>query len=137
MLAAQKLISQDKVFALLGVLGSGVVQATQGMTVERGLPYLFPLASSDITYLPHNPLKFAAYALSSEHMRAAVEFAYSKLGKRRFGILYQDDETGTASLRAVEAQLKTAHRATAPLRTASRPALAAMWPTAPTMPMSA
>jgi len=105
-LAAQKLLTQDKVFALLGVLGSGVVQATQPMTVDRGVPYLFPLASSDIAYLPHSPLKFAAYALSSEHMRAAVEYAYAKLNKRRFGILYQDDETGTASLRAVEEQLK-------------------------------
>jgi branched-chain amino acid transport system substrate-binding protein len=105
-LAAQKLISQDKVFALVGVLGSGVVQATQPMALERSVPYLFPLASSDITYLPQSALKFAAYALSSEHMRAAVEYAHGKLSKRRFGILYQDDETGTASLKAVEEQLK-------------------------------
>ncbi|MDO8596249.1 MAG: ABC transporter substrate-binding protein, partial [Sulfuricaulis sp.] len=105
-LAAQKLISQDKVFAVLTVLGSAVVQATQPLVVNRGLPYLFPLASTEISYLPHSPLKFGAYALSSVHMRTAVEYAYAKLGKRRFGILYQDDETGIASLRAVEEQLK-------------------------------
>ncbi len=105
-LAAQKLVTQDKAFALIATLGSAVTQATQPIALDRNVPYLFPLASSDNTYLPYHPLKFGLYALASEHMRAAVEYAYSKLGKRRFGILYQDDETGQVNFRAAEEQLK-------------------------------
>ncbi len=105
-LATQKLISQDKVFALMNAIGSAVVQASQPVAVDRGVPYLFPLASSEITFLPHSPLKFALNALSADHLRAAIAFAHNKLGKRRFGILVQDDETGVQALRAAEEQLK-------------------------------
>lgn len=104
-LAAQKLLTQDKVFSVIGTLGSAVIQATQPISIERGVPYLFPLSGSEITYLPQSPLKFGGYALSSDHMRAAIEYCYTKLGKRRFGILYQDDETGIGNLKAVEQQL--------------------------------
>ena len=105
-LAAQKLVAQDKIFAMIATLGSAVTQATQPIALDRNVPYLFPLASSDNTYLPYHPLKFGLYALASEHMRAAVEYAYSKLGKRRFATLYQDDETGQMNFRAASEQLK-------------------------------
>jgi ABC-type branched-subunit amino acid transport system substrate-binding protein len=105
-LAAQKLLTQDKVFAMVATLGSAVTQATQPLALDRNVPYLFPLAASDITFLPYHPLKFGLYALASEHMRTAVEYAYTKLGKRRFGVLYQDDETGQQNFLAAEEQLK-------------------------------
>ncbi|MDO8705902.1 MAG: ABC transporter substrate-binding protein [Sulfuricaulis sp.] len=105
-LATQKLLTQDKVFALVGTLGSAMNQAVIPLALERSVPTLFPMASSDITFLPHHPLKFGMQPLSSEHMRVAVKYAYDKLGKRRFGIIYQDDETGQGVVRAAEAQLK-------------------------------
>lgn len=105
-LATQKLLTHDNVFAIIGVLGSATTQASMPLVLERGVPMLFPMAASDITYLPYHPLKFAMMPLASEHMRVAVKFAYEKLGKRRMGILYQDDETGQSVLRAAEEQLK-------------------------------
>jgi len=105
-LITQKLLSQDKVFALVNTFGSAIVQATQPVAIEHGIPFLFPSAASNITYLPFHPLKFGLFATSNDHMRVVVDYAYGKLGKRRFGILYQDDETGQSALRAAEDQLK-------------------------------
>ncbi|HHY51076.1 MAG TPA: ABC transporter substrate-binding protein, partial [Alphaproteobacteria bacterium] len=105
-LAAQKLLTQDKVFALIGTLGSAAVQSTQNLALDRNVPNLFPMASSEISYLPYHPLKFGIFPPSSEHMRVVVKYAHDRLNKRRFAIIYQDDETGQAAMRAAEAQLK-------------------------------
>jgi branched-chain amino acid transport system substrate-binding protein len=105
-LAMQKLLTQDKVFATIGTLGSAIVQATMPMSLERGIPPLFPMVGTDIAYLPYHPLKFGLFTGSTHQTRAGVKYAYEKLAKRRFGILYQDDETGLGALHAAEDQLK-------------------------------
>jgi branched-chain amino acid transport system substrate-binding protein len=105
-LAAQKLLTQDKVFALIGTLGSAMVQATTPLSTERNVPVLFPMASTEATFLPLSPLKFGLLALGTDSMRVGAKYFYDQLGKRRFGIIYQDDETGQVNLRAAEEQLK-------------------------------
>ncbi len=105
-LAAQKLLTQDKVFTLIGTLGSAMVQATSPGALERNVPVLFPMASTESTYLPLSPLKFGLLALGTDAMRVGTRYFHDKLGKRRFGIVYQDDETGQTNLRAAEEQLK-------------------------------
>ncbi|MDO8703812.1 MAG: ABC transporter substrate-binding protein [Sulfuricaulis sp.] len=105
-LVTQKLLVQDKVFAIIGTLGSAVTQATLPLALERSVPMLFPMAATNATYLPHHPLKFAMQPLSYEHMRVAVRFSHDKLAKRRFAIFYQDDEMGQSAVRAAEEQLK-------------------------------
>ncbi|MEO8298895.1 MAG: ABC transporter substrate-binding protein [Burkholderiales bacterium] len=105
-LATQKLLSDNKIFAMIGTLGSAATQASMPLALERNVPVLFPIATGDIAFKPFHPLKFGLQPLSSEHMRVAVKFAYEKLGKRHFGIIYQDDETGQSALRAAEVQLK-------------------------------
>ncbi|MDO8706460.1 MAG: ABC transporter substrate-binding protein [Sulfuricaulis sp.] len=105
-LVTQKLISEDKVFATIGSFGSAIVQATMPMSIERGVPLLFPMVGTDIAHLPYHPLKFGLFTGSTAQTRAGVKYAYDKLGKRRFGILYQDDETGLGALRSAEEQLK-------------------------------
>lgn len=105
-LATQKLISNDKVFALIGTVGSAATQASTPLALEHNVPVLFPVATGDITYKPFHPLKFGLLGIAHDHMRAGVKFAYDKLGKRRFGMIYLDDETGQSALRAAEEELK-------------------------------
>lgn len=104
-LAAQKLVLQNKVFALIGTLGSAVHLATQNIAMERGVPLLFPIVATDASYLPHSPLKFALLGAGEDAMRSAVAYMY-KQGKRNFAIFYQDDEKGLTDLRSAEEQLK-------------------------------
>ena len=105
-LMTQKLLTQDKIFAMVSTYGSVMVQATAPLVLDRGVPMLFPIGGTDISYLPYHPLKFGLMTTSTQQIRAGVKYAYEKLGKRRFGILYQDDETGHGILRAAEDQLK-------------------------------
>lgn len=105
-LATQKLLTQDKVFAMVAPLGTAPTQASMPLILERGVPLLFPGTPADFTYTPFDRLKFALSSPYGEQVRAQVKWAYEKLGKRRFGVLYQDDETGQNVLRATEEQLK-------------------------------
>lgn len=105
-LATQKLLTQDKVFAMVAPLGTAPTQASMPMILERGVPLLFPGTPADFTYTPFHKLKFGLSSPYGEQVRAQVKWAYEKLGKRKFGVLYQDDETGLNVLRATEEQLK-------------------------------
>jgi ABC-type branched-subunit amino acid transport system substrate-binding protein len=105
-LATQKMLTHDKVFALVAVLGSATTQASMPMVLERGVPLLFPGTPADFTYTPFHKLKFGLSSPYGEQVRAQVRYAVEKLGKKKFGILYQDDETGQNVLRATEDQLK-------------------------------
>ncbi len=62
-LATQKLVEKDKVFAMVGPLGSPTVLAAQDILLDAGVPQLFPVTSAEFTYKmdPKNPqerLKF-------------------------------------------------------------------------------
>lgn len=105
-LAAQKLLTQDKVFALIGTLGSAMVQATSPAALERNVPTLFPMASTEASFTPHSPLKFGLLGLGTDSARVATKYVVETLGRRKVGVIYQDDETGLTYLRAIEAQLK-------------------------------
>jgi ABC-type branched-subunit amino acid transport system substrate-binding protein len=105
-LATQKLINQDRVFAMIAPLGSATVQASMPMILDAGVPLLFAGTPADFTYTPLNRIKFGLAVPYGEQVRAMVKYAVEKLGKKRFGILYQDDETGLNVLRAAETQLK-------------------------------
>ncbi len=104
-LATQKLLTQDKVFALVSTFGSATSLASMPLALDRGVPMLFPASSSETAYLPFHPLKFGAITTNHDQIRAAVKYCYEKLGKRRVGVLYQDDESGGSVIRAVETQL--------------------------------
>lgn len=105
-LATQKMLTQDKVFAMVATLGSATTQASMPSVLERGVPLLFSGTPADFTYAPFHKLKFGLSSPYGEQVRAQVRWAVEKLGKKKFGILYQDDETGQNVLRATEEQLK-------------------------------
>lgn len=104
-LATQKMLAQDKVFALISTLGSATSTASMPLALDRGVPFLFAGSASESSFLPYHPLKFALSTPYAWQTRAGVKFAYETLGKRKFGILYQDDDSGQSVLRAVEEQL--------------------------------
>lgn len=104
-LATQKLLTHDKVFVMIAPLGSATTQATMPMMLDRGVPMLFAGTPADFTYTPFHKLKFGLSVPYGEQVRTQVRYAVETLGKKRFGILYQDDETGHNVLRATEAQL--------------------------------
>jgi len=106
-LATEKLVRQDKVFAMIASLGSATVQASMPLMLDAGVPVLFSGTPADFNYTPFNRIKFALNIPYGEQVRSMVRYAVDTMGKRRVGVLYQDDETGHNVLRATETQLKT------------------------------
>jgi ABC-type branched-subunit amino acid transport system substrate-binding protein len=105
-LATQKMLESDHIFALIAPLGSAPVAASMALVLDAGVPLLFSGTPADFTYKPYNKIKFGLAVPYGEQVRTQVKYAVEKLAKKRFGILYQDDETGQNVLRATEEQLK-------------------------------
>ena len=107
-LAADKLINSDKVFAVVGTLGAAPAVATVDAIVDSGALHLFPLNAHRAMFEPFHPLKFAAYTPYTESTRAGVKELLKK-GYKRVAVLYQDDEFGLDILNGTEAALKEAN----------------------------
>lgn len=105
-LAAQKLIQQDKVFAIVGVLGTPIAMATMPIALEAGVPFMYPGTNHHAMYEPFNKLKFSMAAPYDHQMRSAVAYMVSQKGKKKIAIMYQDDEFGKELREAAEAQAK-------------------------------
>ena len=107
-LAADKLINSNKIFAMIGTLGAAPAVATIDSVVESGALHLFPLNAHLSMFEPHHKLKFAAFTPYSDSTRAGLREMLKK-GYKRVAILYQDDEFGLDILKGTEAALKEAN----------------------------
>jgi ABC-type branched-subunit amino acid transport system substrate-binding protein len=106
-LAAQKLIQKDKVFAAISTLGSPVVMATMPLFLDRDVLHVFPAAPIPPTYEPLHKYKFANLPAYSVTTPLGVKYLVQKNGFKKVGIVYQDDDYGADVLKGTEATLKT------------------------------
>ena len=98
-LATQKLVEKDKIFAMLAPMGSPTVLAAQDILLEAGVPQLFPVTSAEFTYKmepgkPQDRLKFNNVPPYTESVRAGARFLMQTKGIQKPCIIYQDDEFG-------------------------------------------
>lgn len=105
-LAVKKLIERDDVFAIVGMLGSSITKVTTPIAAKENVPVLFPGAPISAVYDPPQKLSFGFIAGYEIQMGAATKYAYETLGKRKFCLMYQDDDTGGQVKFGVERQLK-------------------------------
>jgi len=106
LLAAQKLVQQDKIFAMLGTLGTGVANASFVPMFEKNVPNLFPLTAAREMFEPLTKLKFSFAAPYYDQIRQGVKWIAKEHGAKKFCIIYQDDEFGLEVFRGAEAGLK-------------------------------
>ena len=98
-LASQKMVEKDKVFAMIGPMGSPTVLAAQDILFEAGVPQLFPLTAAEFTYKfdpkkPQERLKFNNLLPYVESTRAAMKYMIDWKKPKTVCIMYQDDEYG-------------------------------------------
>jgi branched-chain amino acid transport system substrate-binding protein len=105
-LGAQKLLSQDKIFAMIGTLGSPTSLATIPLVLDKGVAHLFPITSHHGNFDPFHKLKFAMPTPYPISTRVGLLEMIRQKGFKRVAILYQDDEYGLEVLRGAEAALK-------------------------------
>ncbi len=107
LLAGQKLITQDKVFAILGHIGTAQNNALMPFQFERGVINFFPLTGAREMFEPFNKLKFAFSPPYYDQMRAMVPYLVKQKGFKKVCSIYQDDDFGLEVLRGAEAGLKS------------------------------
>ena len=106
-LAAQKLVNQEKVFVMAGSLGTGVNNAALPVQMAKNVVNFFPAALSRDMYEPLHKLKFAFVSSYYEQIVPASARLYREKKASKPCIIYQDDEYGLEILRGTEAGLKS------------------------------
>jgi branched-chain amino acid transport system substrate-binding protein len=104
-LAVQKLVGSDKVFAMVGTLGTAIALATAPLAVEKSVPSLFPISAHSGNFEPYHRLKFAILTPFEAGIHAGLAEMIKRKNYQRVAILYQDDELGQDILRATESTL--------------------------------
>ncbi|MBU3739655.1 MAG: ABC transporter substrate-binding protein [Rhodoferax sp.] len=107
-LAAQKLVNQDKIFMMMGHIGTAQNLAAMPVQFEKNVINFFPITAAREMYEPFHRLKYSFAATYYEQMRHAVPKLAKEKGARKICTLYQDDEFGMEVYQGAEAGLKAA-----------------------------
>ena len=107
-LAAQKLVNQDKIFAMVGHIGTAQNVATFPVLFDKNIINFFPVTAAREMYEPFNRLKYSFAATYFDQMRLAAPRLVKEKGAKKVCAIYQDDEFGLEVLRGAEAGLKAA-----------------------------
>src|SRR3954451_19142272 len=111
-LASQKMIERDKVFAMVGPMGSPTVLAAQDILFDAGVLQLFPLTAAEFTFKfdpakPQERLKFNNLLPYVESTRAALKYMMEWKGFKKPCVMHQDDEYGKNVLDGFTQQLES------------------------------
>ena len=104
--AANKLINNDKIFVMLGALGTPQNNAVFGEQLGKGVPNLFPFTAARSMAEPFHKLKFATFSTYYDQVRSSVKHFAEKEGKKKICSMYQDTDFGHEIRDAVKDQAK-------------------------------
>lgn len=100
----RRLVGEEKVFALFGYVGSPASEAALPILTQAGVPFVGPVAGSDLLRAPMNRLVFNMRAGYREETEAIVEHL-TATGVDRIAVFHQDDAFGRGGLAGVERAL--------------------------------
>ena len=105
-LAAQKLVNQDKIFIMAGHLGTAQNMAAMPVQFEKGVVNLFPITAAREMYEPLHKLKYSFAATYYDQLRLALPKMVKDKNLKKVCVIYQDDDFGQEVLKGGEAGLK-------------------------------
>jgi len=106
-LAAQKLVNQDKVFIVAGHMGTAQNNAAMPIQFEKNVINFLPVTAAREMYEPLNRLKYSFAVTYFDQMRTWLPKMVKEKNAKKVCALYQDDEFGLEVLRGAEAGLKS------------------------------
>lgn len=107
-LAAQKLVNQDKIFIMAGHIGTAQNMAAMPVQFEKNVVNFLPITAAREMYEPHHRLKYSFAATYYDQIRLALPKMIKEKGAKKVCTIYQDDEFGLEVQRGAEAGLKAA-----------------------------
>lgn len=105
-LAAQKLTLKDRIFAVVGPIGTPTAMAGMPIYLEKNVPHLFPLSAARQMFDPLHRLKYSGFATYFEATRVGLKRLIKEKGLKNVCTLYQDDDFGAEVRDGGEAALK-------------------------------
>jgi len=105
-LAAQKLVQSDQVFAVVGTIGTTVNLAAMPVQFEKNVFNFLPLTAARQMYEPLSPYKWSFAAPYYDQVRTGTKYMVKTKGYKNVCVLYQDDDFGQEIAQGVEAGLK-------------------------------
>ena len=106
-LAAQKLVNQDKIFIMIGHIGTPTNNAAMPVQFEKNVINFFPVTAAREMYEPLHKLKYAAGSSYYDQMRTTLPRLVKEKGAKKVCTIYQDDDFGADFLKGVEAGLQS------------------------------
>ncbi len=103
--AVNKLLGEDKVFAIAGAVGTPTAMATQPLADKAGAPFIGAFTGTEALRAPYKPSVVNVRASYFEETETMVERLTKDLGASRIAIMYQDDAYGQAGLAGVKKAL--------------------------------
>ena len=106
-LAAQKLVNQDKIFIMVGHLGTAQNNAAMPVQFEKNIVNFMPITAAREMYEPTNRLKYALVSAYYDQVRLVLPKMVKEKNVKKVCTIYQDDEFGLEVLRGADAGLKS------------------------------
>jgi branched-chain amino acid transport system substrate-binding protein len=106
-LAAQKLVNQDKIFMMMGHIGTAQNMAAMPVQFEKNVINFFPITAAREMYEPFHKLKYSFAAPYYVQMLGAVPKLVKEKGVKKVCTIYQDDDFGQEVLKGGEDGLKS------------------------------
>lgn len=101
-----RLLGEDKVFAIIGTVGTPTAAAIQPIATNAGAPMIGAFSGVEFLREPYKPLVMNVRASYYQETEAMVEHLTRDLGYTRIGIMYQDDAYGQAGLTGLRRALE-------------------------------
>ena len=106
-LAAQKLVNQDKIFLMAGHLGTAQNNAAMPVQFEKNVINFMPITAAREMYEPFHKLKYSFAATYYDQIRTSLPKMVKDKGAKKVCAIYQDDEFGLEVVRGAEAGMKS------------------------------
>ncbi|MGA7310059.1 MAG: ABC transporter substrate-binding protein [Pseudolabrys sp.] len=100
--ATHKAIKEDKVFALVGAVGTPTSKAGQPIATTAKVPFIGPFTGAEFLRNPFNRYIVNIRSSYFQETEAWIEHLTTDLGITKIAILYQDDAFGLAGLAGVK-----------------------------------
>jgi branched-chain amino acid transport system substrate-binding protein len=104
--AGNKLLNSDKIFLMVGALGTPMNNAVFQQQLALGVPNLGPFTAARSMYHPFHKLKFATLSSYYDQTRAGFKYFAEKKGMKTPCVMYEDNDFGQEILEAVRDQAK-------------------------------
>ncbi len=104
--ATKMLVEQDKVFALIGYVGTPTAKVAAPIAAAAGVPFIGAFTGAELLRSPHTPTIVNIRASYFQETETMAKLLVEQKGFKKVACFYQNDAFGQAGLAGIEKALK-------------------------------